>query len=347
VNMHGFKQQVHINGYSDDEDDYFPIFFNDLEKISDIEFYLSPDNIQWKKIKLKDLHIEDASYSSFYDGLKIYKVPVLKNTYFKLSYTETCSELKMLSSLYMKRSIRTDTIENIVNISKPLIFSWYFAQQDTTYKVTTDSSNLNGTISYIFRSVFPKSKPPAGKMKCSELIYCLVHLPDKTPQQELNTWFLLLIKPVTGINDETKNELKKITNGISDTVEMVKSIFDFVKTSVSYIDIEADYGAWQPRKADNILTAKKGDCKDMANLIYQFLQWTKIESYLGIMPTIAHADDFVFPSLSCANHAICCARIDSKWYFLDATDKKHEFNTPRNIRREEQFFVFQIKNHFN
>ena len=50
--MNGFMQDVFVQGYSD-KDDYFPILFNSLEEISEIEFYMGFDNIKWEKLKLK------------------------------------------------------------------------------------------------------------------------------------------------------------------------------------------------------------------------------------------------------------------------------------------------------
>ena len=77
----------------------------------------------------------------------------------------------------------------------------------------------------------------------------------------------------------------------------------------------------------------------MANLIFQALRFKKIESYLAMMPTISHASDFVFPSLSCANHMICVAHINSG-SFLDATDEANVFELPSRHTQGRTVFCF-------
>lgn len=323
--MNGYTQIVSISGFSDGSET-LPIFYNLLERVSEIEFLTSTDNQKWKKHKSKDLVMEDASYSTFYNGLKVIHINLAKNEYFRISYSVKVSEIKLLSSLALKNPVKTDTIINIINLSKALFFSWSSLPYDSTYAFSLDSIKTNSTISYVFTSIATKKGDP-GKT-CSKRFYCIVHPPENTPAIELNNWLIALQRPVDGISQKTIDEINLLTAGITDTLEITKRLFEYVKKTVSYIDIEAGYGAWQSRKADDILVARKGDCKDMANLVYQMLKYKKVICYIGILPTLSHDDDYLFPSLSGFNHEICVVCINKIWYFLDATDNNNFFDYP-------------------
>lgn len=101
---------IELKGNNSDEST-LPLFFSALEKISvtEVKTRLLPN--EWIRQKKKEHKIEDAPSHSFYSGAQMIRISIPKNSEFSITYSLTCTELKMLSAMHFNNFYETDSIK--------------------------------------------------------------------------------------------------------------------------------------------------------------------------------------------------------------------------------------------
>ena len=138
---------------------------------------------------------------------------------------------------------------------------------------------------------------------------------------DLHSWYANLVENVNSNNDEELLQLvDSLTAGKTTGMEKAKSIYYWVQENIKYIAIEYGMGGFRPRPADMVFHRRYGDCKDMANLINYMLNKAGVTSYLTWIGTrdIPYSYNEV-PTPAVDNHMIVTCKIDTSYYFLDAT----------------------------
>ncbi|WP_340198763.1 DUF3857 domain-containing protein [Ascidiimonas sp. W6] len=139
---------------------------------------------------------------------------------------------------------------------------------------------------------------------------------------DLYSWYRSLIKQIS------KEELKtvyKITDALTKTYDKksdkAKAIFNWVQDNITYVAFEDGLGGFIPRNAETVCTKRYGDCKDMANLLYEMLNYAGIEAYHAWIGTRDRPYSYQeVPTPIVDNHMITAAIIEKDTIFLDATD---------------------------
>lgn len=310
---------IELKGKSSDEN-ILPLYFSALEKISITEVKTSLSSDKWIRQKKKEHKIEDAPSNSFYSGAQMIRIDIPKNSEFSITYTLTCTELKMLSRMYFNNYYEIDSIRYQFKV--PSIFQLKF---DTTELLKLDIDI--DSISIPYQQLYTFCADHQEKIdKCQKTLLFSISNKNENQYTSLVNWYRKLLKEIEGIGDL---EISEITTGINanDTLRFINDVFNKVRQKISYIDFEAGYGAWQPRPANQIIQNKKGDCKDMANVLYQIFKRNKISAHIALIASTSKTD-FTFPTLASFNHAICIVRFQGREYVLDATDKTSPLGFP-------------------
>ena len=148
--------------------------------------------------------------------------------------------------------------------------------------------------------------------------------------KNLYNWYQSLI---SNINTGNQEELKKITlnliEGASSMEEKVKRIYYFVQDQINYVAFEDGLNGFIPRDADDVFDKKYGDCKDMANLLNEMLNYADVPSYLTWIGTRKKPYSyFDVPTPFADNHMITAIKLQNEYLFLDATAKYLPFGYP-------------------
>lgn len=138
---------------------------------------------------------------------------------------------------------------------------------------------------------------------------------------DLYSWYNYLYKKSGNKTEELRTKVAELTKGKTTEVEKVKSIFYWVQDNIRYIAFEDGLAGFIPAPAQEVLKAKYGDCKGMANLLTEMLKIAGFESYMTWIGTRHIPYDYTLPSLAVDNHCINTTIIGGKEYFLDATEK--------------------------
>lgn len=346
----GYTSNVELKGeFISDEKHIEYIAYSELEEISHIEpqYYNSKNKLR----KLRDYKTQNTSLisSTFYDGYRAYLIDYADaGNRFEITYDRKGKELMQLSTLELNSSIPTDTF--LYTIEAPLNYRVLFKFPAQSGFVKYDSAILSDHILYTIRSIPPsKMVIPEGSDKhyeftdISDCFVRMIALPSdeaKNPWKYFNNWYTDLIRKQNNLSEEAflQFDEQNIKN-LKDYNNTAKVIFDYVKTKVSYIDIENGFGAYQPRDPNDVLKNKQGDCKDMAFLLYELLKHYGYDVHMAVSSTLIHPFELDFPCMASANHVICVMKEKQRIYYLDATEAQCPYGLPSMHVQGKNIFI--------
>ncbi len=147
---------------------------------------------------------------------------------------------------------------------------------------------------------------------------------------DLYKWYVSLIKQIDVKSlDKVYKITDEITKNIPNKRDKAEAIFNWVQDNITYVAFEDGLGGFIPRGAASVCDKRYGDCKDMANLLYEMLNHVDIESYRTWIGTRNRPYSyFEVPTPMVDNHMINTAIIENDTIFLDATDSYVPFGMP-------------------
>jgi hypothetical protein len=315
------------------------IAFGELETIQDLQAAYMNDRGKYKLLPDEDMHQTSITGGSFFSGRKVYMLhwPARgqEELRFSYNYKSKCSELMMLSYFLANNTDQTDTFEYEIHIPKSVVF--YYKLPEGVQGVIVDSlCNETGSVYHIVSRPAAAIVPPEyiNKYESScvslQLIRVIV-VPAAYRGRAwawYNDWHRHLLKENPGLSTDSRKVFDALLQGVTDPDSITSRVFAYVKTRISYLDIENGTGAWKPRECNAVLLNRQGDCKDMANLLYEVLQDRGIKVYRALSSTIGQEYKLDFPCLVSSNHLICVAIIRGDWRYLDATESVCTYGYP-------------------
>jgi hypothetical protein len=140
---------------------------------------------------------------------------------------------------------------------------------------------------------------------------------------DVSTWESALVDPQAEVTPAIDAKAKELTAGMTDAMAKISAIGAFVQ-KLRYVLILRNHargGGYVPHKAEEILKASYGDCKDKSNLTRTLLKAVGIESWpVGIFSGDARYVQENFPSPHQFNHAILAISIPASAKFPAAFD---------------------------
>lgn len=337
VEVH-LKESNHTIGY--------PIFYDDeLESIADIKIWIKKGNkfIVTKKNNIK----EDIVELDYITSKKVKTVSIPPNTETKITYSITCPQLMYLTHLSLFSNDNIDTLKYQINIPKEYYLSHNSIYLDSLKYFQMDSIQEDTYTKW-------KIKTTPVKLKPNLLTYFGVYEDIKVPmirtlilpynqknngQKYMNDWYLRETEKQKGLSAEVMMKIDNLTKGITDSEEVIKILYDYVRNNFKYVAIEIGMGAFIPTRANDVYKNKEGDCKDLSNFLSEALNYKGIKSDIALAATYSHISDCDFPSLSSANHVICVAYTKDKQILLDPTDQIHIPETPIESIQDRSIFI--------
>ena len=144
---------------------------------------------------------------------------------------------------------------------------------------------------------------------------------------ELGKWqYEELIKDRDEISEQTKSEVLALTEGVEDTLEKVRLIYEYVQNKTRYISVQVGIGGWQPISAEEVDKVLYGDCKGLTNYTKALLKIVGIESNYTIVFAGNEKRDIEseFASMQ-GNHVILNVPTEEKDLWLECTSQDIPF----------------------
>lgn len=287
----------------------------------------------------KTIPVKDENYSSgdiFFSDQRIYyfSLPFLKKgTSDEVEMQKTTLDPRYFTSVYFpeEQLVKQKTVEIIVPKwmhleIREMNFRGYQIQKTKTYDSRKEADVYVYTISDL--PAFKKESSSPGPSYVYPHLFIMSKYAELKggKQQYFNelkdqyAWYRSLTLQIGNDPVVLKAKALEITKGLTNDLDKVKAIYQWVQENIRYIAFEDGMAGFRPEKAQVVLSKKYGDCKGMANLTKNLLTGLGLDARLCWIGTDHIAYDYSTPSLAVDNHMICALNYQGKFYFLDATE---------------------------
>lgn len=191
----------------------------------------------------------------------------------------------------------------------------YHVEKMTPQFVQTKDAN-NQYLTWTMRQV--PSYETESRMPGLESYLPYVAVSTFTDWKDMGKWYADLIRDQLILDSETKDIVKRLTAGVTDRLEIVKRIHEYVVTNTRYVALEFGIHGYKPYEVNQVCSRQFGDCKDKASLIVSMLREAGVPANIAVVRTADKGSVHTSPAmLSYFNHAI--AYVPEFDLYLDGT----------------------------
>lgn len=266
---------------------------------------------------------------------------VTKGAVTNLNYKEIIKDPRFLGLFRFGTYVPTKSVQLSIEFPKNVTIGYIdFNTENIPVEFKKETSKKSNIYTWTVKNI----EGFQGEEKSESALYYLPHiivyiksyeLKGKTYNvlndvNDLYKWYVSLVKQ---IDLKSLDKVYKIADDITKTLstkrEKAEAIFNWVQNNITYVAFEDGLGGFIPRGAASVCDKRYGDCKDMANLLYEMLNYVGIESYRTWIGTRNRPYSyFKVPTPMVDNHMINTAIIENDTIFLDATDSFVPFGMP-------------------
>jgi len=144
--------------------------------------------------------------------------------------------------------------------------------------------------------------------------------------QQFGLWTNNLLKGRDIIPEETKNQLEKLIEGLTNEREIVMKVYEFVQSRTRYVSIQEGIGGWQPFAAADVDQTGYGDCKALSNYTMSLLKSVGIKAFYTKVRAGSNEPnmnkDFISNQ---SNHVILTVPFERDTIWLECTSQTNPF----------------------
>ncbi|MBB3699488.1 DUF3857 domain-containing protein [Flammeovirga yaeyamensis] len=361
--LNGF---IHILEKNEEEKQFFDnfeqnslesIFHSKFEKITQLEASsIVPNNGKTKSVKVKNYSTRDILQRGiFYNDYKAteFTYPQLsKSVIGKMKYTKQIYDAHFIKPFYFQDRYFVENAEYSVTFDKnvkikPVLLG--VEDHNVAFSETKkgNKTTYTWTLSNVEEYKFEKNSPSRSYSSPHILILIESYTHQgKTHQissgvDDLYRWYSKLVSLIDKEDEKLlQDQLDKIISGTSSKEEAKKAVFYWVQKNIKYIAFEDGMEGFIPRSASEVLTKRYGDCKDMANLLYNFYRLMDVNAHLTWIGT--RAKPYTYEEMPCTmtdNHMICSITENDTTLFLDATNPFSDYGMPTSMIQGKEALI--------
>ena len=128
---------------------------------------------------------------------------------------------------------------------------------------------------------------------------------------DIGVWYSGLTASSRIPSPALQEKVAQLTAGISDPLQQMKILANYMQRNIRYVAIEVGIGGFQPHPAADVFAHQYGDCKDKATLLSTMLKQVGIDSYYVSVDTDRGIVNPKFPSIR-FNHVILAIHLPDK-----------------------------------
>jgi len=328
--------------------------FDSFTSIENIEaFTLLPDNTKKTVDHIETKHEFDNGIFFSDQQLKNFVFPaVTKDATTYLRYTETVTVPQFLGVFQFGSFVPTQEASITVNVPKnvELGFTGFNLEPFGVAFSKTETQNgfvYNWKASNVKAFRGSENSLPVNRYLPHIILYIKNYTEDGQKHHVLNDaadlykWYHSLVKQISNEDLITvKKTAENLASKQQSQSEKAKAIFNWVQDNITYVAFEDGLGGFIPRNAETVITKRYGDCKDMANLLYEMLNHVGIKAHHAWIGTRDRPYSYKdVPTPVADNHMITAAIIDNDTVFLDATDSYVPFGMPSAFTQGKEAMI--------
>jgi Domain of Unknown Function with PDB structure (DUF3857)/Transglutaminase-like superfamily len=338
------------------------IGYDSFTAIEDIKAftYLPEEN---KKIEVDYIETKRAFDNGiFYSDQesKNFTFPAVKaGAEIHLEYKEIVKDPRFLGLFRFGTFVPTESTKLSIEFPKNVSIGYIdFNTQDYPIDFKEEIKGNNKTYTWSVNNM----KGFQGEAQSESVLYYLPHIilyiknyEDKgktnnvlNDVSDLYQWYSTLVDSIDENNLEKVHTIAEdITKSLSTKQEKAEAIFNWVQNNITYVAFEDGLGGFIPRSASSVCDKRYGDCKDMANLLYEMLNHIGIESYRTWIGTRDRPYSYwEVPTPMVDNHMITTVIIQNDTIFLDATDSYVPYGMPSAFTQTKEALLGIDKDSF-
>jgi tetratricopeptide (TPR) repeat protein len=136
---------------------------------------------------------------------------------------------------------------------------------------------------------------------------------------EFGDWAYSIFSPRIEITEEIQEKSRELTWENINDYQKIRSIYDYIRTEIDYIQADLNRGGFTPHFSNEILSYKYGDCKDQVTIFLALLHSVDIQAFPALITTYSSNDiENTIPS-QIFNHMIVYIPFDGNDIWLDTT----------------------------
>jgi tetratricopeptide (TPR) repeat protein len=128
------------------------------------------------------------------------------------------------------------------------------------------------TSSHLEREDDSKDKDKKKKKKNPDEERPDVQLTTFVSWEQIGRWYATLDKDRRAPSPEVRAKAEELTKGLSDDMDKVEALYDYVARNFRYVSLSLGLGRYQPHAAADVLHNQYGDCKDKHTLLASLLE---------------------------------------------------------------------------
>lgn len=323
-----------------------------------------PEGTKYRKKEVKEYREKtNVDNNAFYDDIKELSFTfhgVGKGTILELNSKHKVIEPRIVPSVYLTMGMPLRNfdiiIERDLRIEYDLIFMnnadqlCQFAEERTRTKEIKSCrlSKLNKIVheemepatSYFEPHFITRIKSYTIDGKETELLHDI---------NALYKWYYSLISDVVEypVDLSVQALADSLTRNCNTEEEQVKTLYYWVQTDIKYVAFEYGFGGIIPRRAEETLKNRYGDCKDKTILLYSLLKARGITSYVCWIGTNSIPYTYTeVPTPMTDNHQILAYPHDDHFYFLDGTNDYYYYPLPSEFIQGKEALIGISSNEF-
>jgi hypothetical protein len=271
---------------------------------------------------------------SVYEDLKIIQTDLYMNRYpFTVVYEYTIDESVIYPNRTWMPVFRTKISLENASITYIIPENFTFRYKSANYKdlepeITPSGRResqyrweLNNVKAYVHQAYMPPSSYifPYVQTGPNELIYG-GYPGNMETWESFGNWINDLNKDRQNLSDAVIADIKNISESTSDTLEMIRKIYEYMQSRTRYVSIQLGVGGFQPDDVRSVERNAYGDCKALSNFTQALLAVAGIKShYAWIYNGTRNLEldpDFPYDYF---NHAIICVPLQNDTIWLETT----------------------------
>lgn len=336
--------------------------FDSFSSIEDIDAYTFIPSTN-KKINVDYIETRrEFDNGIFYSDqeFKYFTFPaVTKGAVTNLKYKEIIKDPRFLGLFRFGTYVPTKSVKLSIEFPKNVNIGYIDFNTD---QITIDFKKESLKKSNLYSWTVNNIEGFQGEEKSEAALYYLPHIIVYIKDYELNgktynilndvkdlyKWYASLVERIDTESLERVYAISDdITKNITTERKKAEVIFNWVQDNINYVAFEDGLSGFIPRGAASVCDKRYGDCKDMANLLYEMLNHSGIETYRTWIGTRNRPYSyFEVPTPMVDNHMISTAIVDNDTIFLDATDSYIPFGMPSAFTQSKEALLGLNKDEF-
>jgi len=326
--------------------------FTEIEKIDAFTYIPSSD----KKIEVDYIETKREFDNGIFYSDQEYKhftfPAVTKGAITNLSYTEKIKDPHFLGLFRFGSYVPTKSGQLVVEFPKNVEIGYInFNTTNVTIDFKKESNKSNNVYTWSVSNLDGFQGEDDSEEQLHIVPHIIVYIKSYTldgksynvlnSEADLYKWYVSLVDQIdTSELPEVYKIADQITSGLNSEREKAESIFNWVQDNITYVAFEDGLGGFVPRGAASVCNKKYGDCKDMANLLFEMLNHVGIKAHRAWIGTRNRPYSYYeVPTPMVDNHMITAVIIDDETIFLDATDSYVPFGMPSAFTQTKEALI--------